>query len=841
MPGSLGAFGFAWSTSSTPFTNALWLDGEKIFGFTLSQNEGEFANLEIELENPRIGLLNPNRLQWAWFSWKDIIGVIGPAGTIYPLFYGRLISFPTDFLSNAITLRFEARPLDYLIQQQALAQGLMVRPYWDPVFITAERRLDPDTVLEGRSAIWHVDRLTLTVSISGLLVGEAGTIAFGQNDAFWESVKVSIDKPPLKSVYVEGTVDWDQQDTNLIDMGQQVAQTYSGDGIINSWPKPLSQLGAGWSVQYSAAVDSSNTAITTPVTLTVRYQNRDQHHSYGDVMSYTLDWTRPSFVRANDQLGTMNDAGHFIISQYNKIAIIDQDPNGFNDPTAEVRYTDMWVLPWTVQTSLVLRYDAKRHRTEQIRFTLPADVQAVFTDPGGQAANFAQDSELISIQGSVGIEGPFGTFRGNWTADTLYSLYDYFMVGTNAYMTLRDHLSAATFDPLATADVWQPNTFYGAGENVQVPGAFGPLVYTVMQSTLSGFTFDPTTIGNDLTLVYQLQVNPHAGPPLYQFLPNFRGDWASGTVYVTNDIFIGPDGNTYSVQIGHTSTSFFEFNTDPTGRLLYGLLLNPAPIGDISSAQYFPTDRGLWSLEYLIMLARAKLIFRSRSVKISFDAHFEKVLGLTLRHNASLADPRLPGGTASGKVTAYALRATEEQGPIGNVTISCCVGEGNSVHPSAGTPDYVNADYVNPDYQVYDGVLLAPGAGDILYGPPIYGPNDDGLVFPLNKAQAVISETFQSASTISEQQVQLAIAAGQVLNEQQQQLAAGQPIPLAQLIIDRHSAAKTAMAQAMAKTPYWYQLVLKPVVNGPFSTEYDVTVSNLMLPKNIDLSAPSGP
>ena len=43
------------------------------------------------------------------------------------------------------------------------------------------------------------------------------------------------------------------------------------------------------------------------------------------------------------------------------------------------------------------------------------------------------------------------------------------------------------------------------------------------------------------------------------------------------------------------------------------------PIGDVRRRSYFPTERGLRSLEYLIALARAHLLMRSRAVEIEFD------------------------------------------------------------------------------------------------------------------------------------------------------------------------------------------------------------------------------
>jgi hypothetical protein len=47
--------------------------------------------------------------------------------------------------------------------------------------------------------------------------------------------------------------------------------------------------------------------------------------------------------------------------------------------------------------------------------------------------------------------------------------------------------------------------------------------------------------------------------------------------------------------------------------------------------------------------------------------------------------------------------------------------------------------------------------------------------------------------------------------------------------------------QAISQTATWYTLVLKPVQNGPFAAQYDITVSNLELPQQVNLAAPASP
>src|SRR4030095_7045384 len=144
-----GPFYFAWATSSeSTFGPEHVIEDEKMFGFTLEHAEGEVATLTLEVRNPMVGLLSPGRKTWAWLSFDD-----GSTAGPVPLFFGRLISIPDDLFGQVVTLKFTAMPVDFIEQKRALAPSLQVRPFYDPVFLDAARRLDPDAVLEGYSAL----------------------------------------------------------------------------------------------------------------------------------------------------------------------------------------------------------------------------------------------------------------------------------------------------------------------------------------------------------------------------------------------------------------------------------------------------------------------------------------------------------------------------------------------------------------------------------------------------------------------------------------------------------------------------------------------------------------
>jgi hypothetical protein len=149
------------------------------------------------------------------------------------------------------------------------------------------------------------------------------------------------------------------------------------------------------------------------------------------------------------------------------------------------------------------------------------------------------------------------------------------------------------------------------------------------------------------------------------------------------------------------------------------------PIGDARRRSYICTERGNRSLEYLIVLARAHLLKRSRVVEIAFAPKLERMPEITLRKNAFLVEPRV--GEALGKVIGYSIALNGADGRIAcEVKIGCTIGRGGSAVASGGEPTYCTVDYTGNDYQQFTGrtVLFDTSVG---YQPPLSNPNDDGI------------------------------------------------------------------------------------------------------------------
>jgi hypothetical protein len=253
------------------------------------------------------------------------------------------------------------------------------------------------------------------------------------------------------------------------------------------------------------------------------------------------------------------------------------------------------------------------------------------------------------------------------------------------------------------------------------------------------------------------------------------------------------------------------------------------PIGDPGRNVFFPTDRGIQALQYPLLVARAHLLQSARAVKIGFDCQFERAISLSCRKNALLHDSRLPGGQALGKITEYHIKGSGDQGQlIGTVQIESTIGAGGSVTVVEGTPVYADDGYVAVGYQLYDGGTLTLPTYDLAFtlpggagvGPPI--GNDAVIRYeimhgltPEDAAKNVVPPP--SMSDIAE-------------------LAAEQQVQSAQ---DKQKIMENQIQDQVKNNPTWLDLELAPVAGFDYAAEYPIQVGTLIIPRMIDLEAPS--
>jgi len=326
----LATYYFAWvDETDTAFDDAFLREDEQVFAFEISHAEGEFATMTVDIVNPREGLLNPARKLWAWFSID-----LGDTAGGQPLFFGRLVAMPEEIIGNAVRLTLAARPVDYAAAKAAAADLLKVAPFWDSVWITPELIGDPDAVLESRSALWHIDRVTHAVTASDVLEAEDGLIDL-VDDVIRDSIELSFGMAPATRITVEAAIGWEQAATGVFDLVPAllaafqaagtstggVISSFTGQGLMEDWPTPGANIGGGW--------------------------------SFG-----------PSSIMRADGFVVPEDFQTQVLSS----------SNGWGGSIAK------WPC-WKMIPTLSARYDVTRSRRELVRFTLTADAQAFISDP----------------------------------------------------------------------------------------------------------------------------------------------------------------------------------------------------------------------------------------------------------------------------------------------------------------------------------------------------------------------------------------------------------------------------------------------------------------------------
>lgn len=290
---------------------------------------------------------------------------------------------------------------------------------------------------------------------------------------------------------------------------------------------------------------------------------------------------------------------------------------------------------------------------------------------------------------------------------------------------------------------------------------------------------------------------------------------------ITIPSLFGQLGLRYSLSFGRTEVINFIMNSDVQPIVLLppdesanqiklsmhgqdvGLPLDPggaSPIGDPGRSAFFPTNRGLLAIQYPMLVARAHLAQAARAAKVSFACTFERAINLTCRKNALLHDLRLPGGQLIGKITEYHLKADGDKGElIGNVQIESTIGKSTSITLNEGTPTYVADGYIVPGWQFYSNATVGLPTGDAnIVMPPTYLV-DNQMVLPLTFDQAVMAFQVHEGTPVD-----TVIAGG-----------------------------------AATADPTWLEIVLEPVTDQDYTASYDLGISTLVLPKLIDLAAPS--
>jgi hypothetical protein len=375
-------FYFAWvADGNTVFGPAHHVEDEKVFAFELTHGEGEFAALRIDVINPKVGLLADGRKQWMWLSW------LRPDDEVVPLFHGRLVGVPSDLYKEKVRLQFLARPADYEAQKAALAETLKVLPYYDPVWVNPDEFENPDVVLEGRTQMWHIGRTDKLVTVSDILVGEAGTIVFNGDDMIYDDLAVNFGAMPLRKVRVNAQVQWNQYHKGTVDISSRIVQafqlvsgegphpagqisSYTGEGLEATWPIQGTVIAGGWSV------GPSFVQLLSGVGVTPTYVEVDINPllAIGDPPQSVLD--DQAMWEANNPPIENPDFETSPLANWQR----EQEAAAVAEPIIAARFY-LWVFAPTMH----LEYEASRVRVENLTFELQSDIQAMVSEPDDAA------------------------------------------------------------------------------------------------------------------------------------------------------------------------------------------------------------------------------------------------------------------------------------------------------------------------------------------------------------------------------------------------------------------------------------------------------------------------
>lgn len=283
------------------------------------------------------------------------------------------------------------------------------------------------------------------------------------------------------------------------------------------------------------------------------------------------------------------------------------------------------------------------------------------------------------------------------------------------------------------------------------------------------------------------------------------------------------------------------------------------PIGDVRRRSYIVTERGLQSLEYLIALARAHLISRSRAVEITIPTTLGRMPDISLRKNARIYDPRIPGGQALGKILHYSESVTGDTGIVDcKLKIGCAIGKGGTVTSVGGTPTYAEEDVMGPDAQVFTGAVVPVFDFSVGYTPPAFNPADDGLdLISGFLSTQVLEQPPEVTWSFDEQRAYLetalepwqdmrvpALLTSSVLVHDEDGDRESETIttlPAGQTNSQEAIAARADGVNAvLAQVETVVKLKLKPMRGASFESPYEISITDLKLPAMINLEAVSG-
>ncbi|MBF0560732.1 MAG: hypothetical protein HQL37_01700 [Alphaproteobacteria bacterium] len=645
---------------------------ENVFAWERHLREGRIPVLVAEIKASSHGLLNATRKQFCWLSVYAADGT-----TLVPVFFGRIVGVPKALNDNRIQVRFLAQRPGWETARQQVAETLKVAPYWDVAFVAPSRRFTADAVLEARSARWCWDPVSGAVTASDLLGGTALDLT---GKCFRDSLKITSGAAPAALVILTATVTWKQVATGadaewVNTQVRDAFQAQDGSNTVASfapnlarqWPK-LS--GFGGSSGYSVLASSCEVIGVTP--------------------------------SAGVQAGPPVDAATVDAATAGEVVLAPELADGgitVNPPI------------YTYATTLSLAWRFLQQRREVLTMVMESDIQPVAFDQNYTGSSV---TTVVLATGAVSLTVAAGK---GWSAGQYVMIVDAgnpwnFLYGTvSSYAGTTLGVNVTTAVGVNPSGVWVISLSVAAAAVAAVTSGtsstpaqpyYGPKILTTQsgQGWLQGQIVTATSLSKPGLFMQG---------PILSYVGNILS-FQAVRVYNTTPMALTVDWT-------FTVTEAQGFGGGAVSIHLHAQDVVKDGLIPASYDSYFATAAGTASMGYLSQVARARLAASCRAVRVEVETDLFTGLSVDLTKVVTIADPRLPGGTVSGKVVAAVLVRRPGRS-LCRVSLACPVGNGNTLTPAGGTPEYVSAAYVAGGYQVSSGAEVATSA-DVNWTLPV--------------------------------------------------------------------------------------------------------------------------
>lgn len=203
----------------------------QVFHLRITHAENQFARAEVEVKNPKTGLLDVNRPRNVFISCEESPG----SEDIVLLFAGRIVAYPSDMTSELATLEYLAQPLDYFAPGfggpytwQEINDGvngyLQGQPQYNELLVPVDKRGELTETLAFFSLLPHWTRFGNGFTISNLI---EGTVIDLEDNFFYDSLKSDFGDPPVSKINLTIEVQWNQIGVGEVDVAEAIRQQFT--------------------------------------------------------------------------------------------------------------------------------------------------------------------------------------------------------------------------------------------------------------------------------------------------------------------------------------------------------------------------------------------------------------------------------------------------------------------------------------------------------------------------------------------------------------------------------------------------------------------------------------